>query len=409
MTKPGRLDLRHIGEADVYIGEDLAAHLVRERGDAISFNYLADQRPTDDRIRDRSVSWSLRLSGEYPVVTTGGAVPPFFAGLLPEGVRLGVVTSSTKTSADDHLTLLLAIGADTIGNVRVVPAGVEPAQPLPMFEPERDTDFGAVFARLTGSVDSDPVGMAGVQPKVSAAMLSAPTQTRSRPAILKLNPAQYPLIVENEHFFMTMAAACGLRVGTTSLLHDAEGRSALLVTRFDRLGTTRIAQEDACQVAGIYPASKYRITTETAITALADACARGGGSKPAATLELLKTVVFAWLIGNGDLHGKNLSIYNPDGVWQPTPAYDLLCTQPYTRWRDPMALNLYGRANRLTRADFVSAGDRLGLRPRAVTRMIDAIVAAAQDWPDRCGEIGFDDRQTELLAQMLRKRTDSLR
>lgn len=409
MTKPGRLDLRHIGEADVYIGEDLAAHLVRERGDAISFNYLADQRPTDDRIRDRSVSWSLRLSGEYPVVTTGGAVPPFFAGLLPEGVRLGVVTSSTKTSADDHLTLLLAIGADTIGNVRVVPAGVEPAQPLPMFEPERDTDFGAVFARLTGSVDSDPVGMAGVQPKVSAAMLSAPTQTRSRPAILKLNPAQYPLIVENEHFFMTMAAACGLRVGTTSLLHDAEGRSALLVTRFDRLGTTRIAQEDACQVAGIYPASKYRIKTETAITALADACARGGGSKPAATLELLKTVVFAWLIGNGDLHGKNLSIYNPDGVWQPTPAYDLLCTQPYTRWRDPMALNLYGRANRLTRADFVSAGDRLGLRPRAVTRMIDAIVAAAQDWPDRCGEIGFDDRQTELLAQMLRKRTDSLR
>ncbi|UNC00395.1 HipA N-terminal domain-containing protein [Mycolicibacterium boenickei] len=39
-----------------------------------------------------------------------------FAGLLPEGVQLGVVTTLTKTSADDHLTLLLAIGADTIGN-----------------------------------------------------------------------------------------------------------------------------------------------------------------------------------------------------------------------------------------------------------------------------------------------------
>ncbi|HTX97601.1 MAG TPA: HipA N-terminal domain-containing protein [Mycobacterium sp.] len=74
--------------------------------------------------------------GEYPVVTTGGSVPPFFAGPLPEGVRLGVVTSSTKTSADDHLTLLLAIGSDTIGNVRVVPSGMEPGRPLPMFEPE---------------------------------------------------------------------------------------------------------------------------------------------------------------------------------------------------------------------------------------------------------------------------------
>jgi serine/threonine-protein kinase HipA len=409
MTRPRRVDLRNIAEADVYIGDDLAAHLRREAGDTISFDYIVDERPAEGRIRDRSVSWSLLRSGEYPVVTTGGAVPPFFAGLLPEGVRLGVVTSSTKTSPDDHLTLLLAIGADTVGNVRVVAAGVDPASPLPMFEPERDTDFRAVFAKLTGSVDADPVGLAGVQPKVSAAMLSAPTRTRSGPAILKLNPVQYPLIVENEHFFMTMAAACGLRVATTSLLHDAEGRAALLVTRFDRAGATRIAQEDACQVAGIYPASKYRIKTEAAITALADACARGGGSKPAAVLELLKTVVFSWLIGNGDLHGKNLSIYNLDGVWQPSPAYDLLCTQPYTRWRDPMALNLYGRANRLTRADFVGAGERLGLRPRAITRMVDTVVDAAQDWPDRCGEIGFDDRQTKLLAQMLRTRIDSLR
>ena len=409
MTKSGHLDLRDVTEADVYIGKDLAAHLVREGSDTISFEYIADQCSAESSIRERSVSWSLLRSGEYPLVTTGGAVPPFFAGLLPEGVRLGVVTSSTKTSADDHLTLLLAIGADTIGNVRVVPAGIEPAQPLPMFEPQRDINFRTVFARLTGSVDADPVGLAGVQPKVSAAMLSTPAQTRSGPAILKLNPVQYPLIVENEHFFMTMAAACGLRAATTSLLHDAEGSSALLVTRFDRHGTTRIAQEDACQVAGMYPASKYRIKTEIAITGLADACGRGGGSKPAALLELLKSVVFSWLIGNGDLHGKNLSIYNPDGVWQPTPAYDLLCTQPYLRWRDPMALNLYGRANRLTRGHFVEAGERLGLRPRATTRMIDAIVGAAEDWPDKCGEIGYDEPQTKLLAQMLRKRMDSLR
>lgn len=198
------------------------------------------------------------------------------------------MTSSTKTSADDHLTLLLAIGADTIGNVRVVPAGVDPVSPLPMFEPDRDTDFRAVFDRLIGSVAVDPVGLPGVQPKVSAAMLSAPTQTRSGPAILKLDPVQYPLLVENEHFFMRMAAACGLRVARTSLVHDADGRSALLVMRFDRERSTRIAQEDARQVADIYPASKYRIKTEMAITYLAEACARGGGSRVAAVLELMK-------------------------------------------------------------------------------------------------------------------------
>ncbi len=76
-----------------------------------------------------------------------------------------------------------------------------------------------------------------------------------------------------------------------------------------------------------------------------------------ALVELLKVVVFSWLIGNGDLHGKNMSIYNPNGLWQPTPAYDLLCTQPYAGWNDPMALNLYGRANRLTRTNFIDAGE----------------------------------------------------
>lgn len=74
-----------------------------------------------------------------------------------------------------------------------------------------------------------------------------------------------------------------------------------------------------------------------------------------------------------------------------------------------MALNLYGRANRFTRANFVDAGERLGLRPLATTRMIDSIVDAAQGWPDRSAEIGFDERQTKLLAQMLRSRIESLR
>ncbi|AQT79745.1 protein kinase [Mycolicibacterium litorale] len=409
MTRSTGLDLREVTEADVYIGQRLAAHLTRAPGDAVSFDYLHEETEEGGRVRDRSVSWSLLRSGEYPVVTTGGAVPPFFAGLLPEGVRLGVVTSSTKTSADDHLTLLLAIGADTIGNIRVFPTGVEPVQPLPLFEPQRDNDFHAVFAKLTGSVEADPVGLAGVQPKVSAAMMSTPTRTRTGPALLKLNPVGYPLLVENEHFFMRMASACGLRAAKTTLLHDAHGRSALLVNRFDRIGQQRIPQEDACQVADLYPASKYRIKTETALTALADACGRGGGSRVTTLAELLKVVVFSWLIGNGDLHGKNLSIYNPDGVWQPTPAYDLLCTQPYAGWSDPMALNLYGCANRLTRSNFVEAGIWLGIRPRATANMIDAIIDAATSWPDRCDEIGFDDPQTERLAQLLRARLESLK
>ena len=71
MTDPDRLDLRDIGEADVYIGGEPSAHLVRQRGDKVSFDYVGEAHPTDRRVRDRSVSWSLLRSGEYPVTTNG--------------------------------------------------------------------------------------------------------------------------------------------------------------------------------------------------------------------------------------------------------------------------------------------------------------------------------------------------
>ena len=403
-------DLRDVSGADVYLNDEVVAKLNRLPGDEIRFAYDTLTPLAGESIRDRSVSWSLLVNGEYPLTTSGGAVPPFFAGLLPEGIRLGVVTSSTKTSTDDHFTLLLAIGADTIGNVRVLPSGAEPPDSPPMFAPERDTDFRAVFQRLTGSVEADPVGLSGVQPKVSAAMWSTPANTTLGPAILKLNPPTgHQRLVENEHFFMRMARDCGLRTARTRLLKDTNGRSALLVDRFDRKDNVRIAQEDACQVSSLYPASKYRIKTETAITTLADACARGGGSRAAATLELLRIVVFSWLIGNGDLHGKNLSVFAPEGFWQPTPAYDLLTTQPYTGWKDPMALDFYGRANRLNRDFFIEAATRLGLRERATATLIDTIVDRAQPWSERCTEIGFSPRRTESLSNMLRSRIATLK
>jgi serine/threonine-protein kinase HipA len=73
-----------------------------------------------------------------------------------------------------------------------------------------------------------------------------------------------------------------------------------------------------------------------------------------------------------------------------------------------MALNLYGRANRLDRAHFLDAAARLGLRDRAAARMIDDVAEAAHGWIDRCAEIGFTPRQTELLADMLSARITSL-
>ena len=51
----------------------------------------------------------------------------------------------------------------------------------------------------------------------------------------------------------------------------------------------------------------------------------------------------------------------------------------------------------------------MGLRERATSRMIDSVVEAAKGWTDRYEEIGFTERQTQLLNNLLRARIDTLR
>ncbi len=115
--------VRIVEEADVYKSGVLAARL-RRRKDGVEFAYLPGYTGP-------AVASTLPV-GAPPRLTPAGAVPPFFAGLLPEGRRLMSLRRMVKTSADDELSLLLAVGRDTIGDVIVVPEGVEPIPAPPV-------------------------------------------------------------------------------------------------------------------------------------------------------------------------------------------------------------------------------------------------------------------------------------
>ena len=412
MSAPSAADLLGVAAADVYKSGRLAGSLRRD-GDDVTFRYAEEYRADP---ASPAIAVTLPKSAE-PVRATAGAVPPFFAGLLPEGARLQAITAGARTSVDDHLTLLLVVGSDAIGDVQVVPHGEPPTDPPALLDPAQagTDDFADVFARATSTDPGrlDRVALPGVQVKVSAAVISTPVGTTSGPAILKLDPESYPHLVENEHFFLGLAGACGLPVPDHRLLPDRAGRLGLLVTRFDRVvaggATRRLAQEDACQVLGRYPAAKYRLTFQEVAAGLARAVEEGGGSRPLALRRALETAAFSYLIGNGDLHGKNLSVRQaPSGLWEVTPAYDLVSTQPYAGWRDPMSLPMYGRANRLTRRWWLDAAQRLGLPERAIARVLDRLVAVTRSQLDRLDEIGLDERTTERLGELISARCDEI-
>lgn len=401
-------ELRDVDAADVYKGDLLAGSLTRV-GNDVEFLYDSDYL---DSASAPNLAWSIPKSSAE-TRASGGSVPAFFAGLLPEGVRLTGVVTATKTSEDDHFTLLLAVGSDTIGDVRVLPRGQEMSLVGTAFDSRhRVPDLRRLFDSLaTGeSVSQDPSALPGVQGKVSAQMYSTPVSTTAGPAILKLAPpARLPRLVENESFFMNLARGCGLSAPGHRVIEDDKGISGLLVARFDRIGEQRLPQEDGCQVSGLYPASKYRMKTEAVIALLADTVERGGGSARQATAELLRLTAYSYAIGNGDLHGKNYSIHkNTRGIWSVTPAYDLLCTQPYASWSDPMALSFYGRTNRWTHGHFVESAGRLGIPERATRRILDDVCAGVRSGIDEVDTIGFDDKQTRQLKRLLDERCTEL-
>ena len=397
-------DPRAVGRAQVFKGERLAGYLSRVPGsDEVLFDYDSDYLASGGPPVAKTLALSARAQR-----SRGGAVPPFFAGLLPEGRRLEALIRTTKTSADDELSLLLTVGADCIGDVRVLVEGAL-LRPVEVIGSDpTQVCFHEVFERAI-----DPGGvlrsesLPGVQDKISASTLSLPVRFAGSEALLKLSPVTLPCLVENEAHMLNLAAACGLAVPRSQVLTDRDGHTGLLVGRFDRTrtpaGLVRIAQEDAVQLAGRWPAGKYRMSTREVFAATLAVTP----AKAATALHLLRLFAFSYAIGNGDLHAKNVSAYTPDGqLWQLTPAYDLVSTLPYGDQR--MALVLEGRDDNLTGATFTTLGEAFGVPARATHRMLAELSDRLSPLTDGVAAIGFDDRRTTHLTTVMRKRLGDL-
>ena len=390
-------DLVRVDEAIVYADDQPVGVLGRTPID-VEFRYDLSYRGTP-------LATTLPVRPESFSTGRPGAVPPFFAGLLPEGRRLTALRRAVKTSADDDLTMLLAVGSDTIGHARILPHGAIPEDEQPervgTFEQVRFTEL---FARVLSRDPDDRVGLPGMQDKVSGRMISLPVSYRNAAWILKLDPPEYPHLVANEAFFLSAAASSGVPVAYHELVHDAGGSDGLLVRRFDRAKGHRLPQEDGCQVLSRYPADKYRLTSEEIVVALSSIC----GAPVVAAWDLLRQFVFAYLSCNGDAHAKNFSIHrSAGGEWAVTPAYDLPSSHLYGDVSMALSVNGKNRDN-IGRRDFLQLGAAAGMRERAAASVIDKLLEAVPNWIDGIDGLPFDRRRVHKLRKAIEYRAGRL-
>jgi len=387
--------LRAVEQADVYKAGQRAAMLGRTNA-GIEFRYLdawvAGSGP--------AVATTLPVQSE-PVVRPAGAVPAYFAGLLPEGRRLGALRRAVKTSADDELSLLLAVGVDAIGDVQVVPAGVAPVEVPSRIAIDEigDISFDELLVEL--GVRAQRVALPGVQDKTSAAMINLPVARAGERHILKLNPVEYPHLVENEAFFLDAARTSGLSVPPSEVVTDRDGQPGLLIRRFDRVTVDGamglLAVEDGCQASDRPPADKYRLGAErtfAALTAVCDAPALAGR-------ELIRQLAFAYLIGNGDAHAKNFSVLQGrDGEWRVSPVYDVPSSYPYGD--TTMALSIGGRTGQdFGAADFIGLGRHIAVPERAVRRVLSDLGERADRWLVSLDALPFDRAKIDKLRRVV--------
>lgn len=385
------MNLTEVERAIVRKAGHVAATLTRD-SDGVTFAYV-------DGYAGPPVATTLPVDAP-PVVTQPGQLPAFFTGLLPEGRRLTALRQSVKTSVDDEFSLLLAVGGNTVGDVTVLPDGTDPT-PIPALISGDEINFAKLRER-TGLVER--TGLAGAQDKASGAMMSLPVKLGGTDAIVKLDPPEYPLATINEHFFLKLARGLRQPVAHSELITDVNGETGLVVRRFDR-APEPLAVEDACQLAGRYPADKYRMTAADVINVVAEVCP----ARLVAMQAVFQQFVFAWLTGNGDLHAKNVSVLQThDGEWRVAPIYDIPSTLPYGDRTS--ALAVAGARENLTRRTFLRLADEVGLPERAASRAIDEALRATQSCIDSvsAGTLPYSAHVVRQWTRQLRRRRTDL-
>jgi serine/threonine-protein kinase HipA len=395
---------RSVQVADVFKAGRRAAQL-RRTASGTTFAYLPKYA-----VEGVDIATTLPISA-HALTYPAGAVPAFFAGMLPEGRRLTALRRLVKTSADDELSLLLAIGRDVIGDVQVVPEGETPTEAEALITVQSSFNEVRFSEVLTDAGVVDRTGLPGVQDKASARMISVPVAQATNRYILKVDPPEYEHVVENEYYFLNIARSAGIPTTEAELVTDADGRKGLLVRRFDRAvdiaGTAHSsACEDACQLMNLWPADKYNVSSEQLTAAVANVCAAG----PVAVRDVYRQLCFAWLTGNGDVHAKNISVLaTSEGEWRVAPAYDLPSTLPYGDLT--LALPIRGSADGVSRRLMLDFAKTVGLTPKAATGtlddMLDATAMVVSDI--RNGAIPFSQQTISTWIKRLEYRRKLLK
>lgn len=213
--------------------------------------------------------------------------------------------------------------------------------------------------------------------------------------IVKPAPDDFPHLPENEHCIMQLAKAVGFDVALNALVPFEKDELAYVTKRFDiQKSGQRLFIEDAASLCLVAPVNKgsdalsYEHTLNTLFTV--------SGQNRGVTLNGFLQVLFAYIVGNNDLHLKNFSLFRKPNSHSHlmanfTPLYDVLSVAPYPKYYgEDLTLSLlhaevhanfseaYEYYGYYTGHDFFVFGQRIGLSGNATKSLINKLCKSVE-------------------------------
>lgn len=388
-------------ELDVFLHDQLAGHLVQDDDGLINFTYTKDYLNQSESI---PLSHSLPFSEvTFPSKVCKG----FFAGLLPEGEKREIIAKNLGISARNDFSMLEQIGGECAGAITFLPTGIVLPKEQNLYRILSEKELINVLRQLPtrpllAGEGEIRLSLAGAQEKLAVFLehntMSIPLGNSLSTHIIKPDIARFPGMVHNEALCMRLAQQIGLDAAKVEI-RSVDKMDFLLVERYDRkqilpreksTGTMshykRVHQEDFCQALGIVPEKKYQLEGGPSIADCVK-LVRAVSSLPVLDIQrLLDAIIFNFLIGNNDAHGKNFSLLYPiDPTHQDrrtalTPLYDLVCTMYYPDLSQQMAMAIVKyKSDRILPEHFESMAEECKLSKSLVKKRVIELALVIQE------------------------------
>jgi len=362
--------------------------LDRHKNGRVVFQY------SQDWIKKESAPISLSLPCRKekfaPAISTA-----FFENLLPESNTRTILAFRNKFDKKDTYSFLENFGEDCAGALSIIPEDQEPD-----FTPGQYENITQELIEVLDKMQVDPekyklypeikqakLSLAGAQDKlpvyIKGTQVYLPKNSGSATThIIKPIDTGFTDIPRNEAFCMELAQRSGFPIPNSKIMRIG-GHELFVVDRYDRQvfnkEIVRIHQEDFCQAMG-YPAErKYQETGGPGFAECRELIDEYLSNEGVANrLLFIRMMVFNYIIGNHDAHGKNFSILHDDG-FELAPFYDLLSTQIYPLDNKfAMAIGQNFRLERIKDHSFELFAKDMNVRPNLLKKLTKEMCGAVE-------------------------------